>query len=336
MVAFKAAQTASFIRAPDTRFVAALVYGPEASLVAERTRELARKVVQGEKPGAEVLRLGDRELSENPDRLAVELKTQSMFAERRVVVVRSERQLKADELKGLLSGDLEAYLIVESGNLRPSSALRKLFETGERTAALPCYSDPARDLGSMIDNELAAPGVRLTRETRVYLMSRLGTDLALARSECAKLATYAGPGEEITPDDIDAVIGDMGGGALDALANTAAEGKTGEALRHLDRLLAGGREPHAALSALSRHFQRLHRLCAAIEAGVPARTAIARFRPPLHFRQRDALLAQTRKWDGQSAARALQRVQETTRATRRTPALNMELTQRLLIALAGG
>lgn len=334
MVAYKAAQCASFIRSPDKKIAAVLLYGPEASLVAERARELARNIAGMEQPEAEIIRLDDNDLSHNPDRLAIELQTRSMFAERRIVLVRAERRLKPDAVSELISGPLAATLIVEAGNLRPASRLRKIFETSERAAALPCYGDPARDLGPLIDRELGANAVRIGGEARARLASRLGGDLAMARSECAKLATYAGPGGEVGVEDIDAVIGDMGAGMADALAAATAEGRTRDALRHLDRLIAGGQSTQVALSALGRHFQRLHRLCASIEAGEPARTAIAKFRPPVHFKQRDALLAQGAKWSGNAASRALMLIQKATRATRRTPVLDAALTERLLIVLS--
>jgi DNA polymerase-3 subunit delta len=334
MVAFKASQTASFIRSPQARFIAALVYGPEASLVSERARELARAFASAQEPEAELIRIDDRDLAENPDRLAIELQTLSMFAERRVVLVKAERRLKPDELKELLAGELAATLVVEAGNLRPSSPLRKLFEASDRAVALPCYADPARDMGPLIDSELAANGVRISSEARAHLINRLGLDLGLARGECAKLATYTGPNSEVGINDIDAIIGDMGAGLVDALASATVEGKTRNALSQLDALLASGQSTHGALAALSRYFQRLHRLCAAVEAGEQAKTAITKFRPPLHFKQRDALLAQLRNWSRRAAAHALQRVQETMRATRLTPGLDAELTERLLIAIS--
>ncbi len=334
MVAFKAGQTTAFIRSPQAKYSAALVYGPDAALVSERARELARNMVSAQEPHAELIRIDDRDLAENPDKLAVELQMLSMFSERRVVHVKAERRLKPDTLKELLAGKLAAALIVEAGNLRPSSPLRKLFEASDGTVALPCYADPARDMGPLIDDELSACGVRISREARTHLISQLGVDIGQARGECAKLATYAGTNSEISIGDIDAIIGDMGAGLVDALASATLEGRTAEALSQLDALLASGQSTHSALAALSRTFQGLYRLCAAVEAGYQAKSAIAKFRPPLHFKQRDALLAQSRNWSRRAAANALQRVQETMKATRLTPGLDAELTERLLIAIS--
>lgn len=333
MVAYKASQVAGFIRKPDANVVAALVYGPEAPLVSERARALTRRLSERTQPEADVQRIDDRDLAENPDLLAIELQTPSLFAAHRVIHVKGEGRLRVERLKELLEGGVQALLVVEAGNLRPAAPVRKLFEALKRCAALPCYADAARDMGPLIDAELEAGNVNATREVRGYLMARLGSDVGLARSECAKLATYVGAGNEVSTEDVDAIVGDVAAGLADTLALATADGRTALALKQFDALLAGGQSIHAALSALSRHFQRLHRVCAAVESGTPAKSAVSGFKPRLHFKLQDSLVAQSRAWSEAGAARALAQVNEAVRATRLTPRLDAELTERLVLAL---
>lgn len=333
MVAYKAAQAAGFIRNPSQDCVAALVYGPDASLVAERARELTRALAGQHDPAAEVLRLDDRDLAENPDLVAVELQTRSLFGEQRIIHLKGERRLETSRLKELFDGEVDARLIVEAGNLKPTSPLRKLFEAGKQLAALPCYSDPARDMAPLIDTELQQANVTISRDARAYLLAKLGTNTSVARSECAKLATYVGLGKEISTDDIDAVVGNVSDGMADTLAAAIAEGRLTLALAQFDAMVAAGQSPYAALSALSRHFQRLHQVCAAIEAGRPAKSAVAGFRPPLHFKLQDSLIANARKWSEAGAAHVLRQVNAAVQATRLSPRLETELTERLMLGI---
>ncbi|MGI9386948.1 MAG: DNA polymerase III subunit delta [Methyloligellaceae bacterium] len=334
MVALKAGQTASFIENPDMRYRATLVYGPEPALVSERARALAKKYSALDQTEAELVRLNDRDLAEEPDRLAIELQTRSMFAERSIVHVKAERRLRPEDISTLIDTGFDAVLIVEAGNLRPSARLRKVFEESQNAVALPCYADPAKDIAAVIDQEIVAGGFQISREVRTYLANRLGEDAALARSECNKLATYVAGAGTINLADVDAAIGDLGAGLVDALASAVAEGETERALAQLDALLASGSASATVLSALGRHFQRLHRLCAAVEGGEPPRNAIAKFKPPLHFRQRDTLLLHAKRWRRTAAARALAKVQDTTRRIRTNPSLERELTSKLVIELS--
>lgn len=139
MVAYKSSAVASFIRSPAPACRAALVYGPDAGLVAERASALAQ-IFAGHGQ-TEIVRLDDRDLAEDPARLEVELRTTPMFASQSVVRVTAGPKLDVPSLKALLAADFDNPLIVEAGNLRPDSGLRKLFESHKSAAALPCYGD---------------------------------------------------------------------------------------------------------------------------------------------------------------------------------------------------
>ena len=55
-----------------------------------------------------------------------------------------------------------------------------------------------------------------------------------------------------------------------------------------------------------RHFQRLHRLRAALEMGRSFEDAARSIRPPLHFKSRGLIEAQLRSWDAARLDRAIQ------------------------------
>jgi len=118
-----------------------LLYGPDAGLVAERAAALVQIFVKRGKDQTEIVRLDDRDLAEDPARLEVELKTAPMFASQSVIRVAAGARLDVPSLKALLAAPSDNVLIVEAGNLRPDSGLRKMFETHKSAAALPCYSD---------------------------------------------------------------------------------------------------------------------------------------------------------------------------------------------------
>lgn len=336
MVAYKAAQTARFLKSPDAGCDAALLYGPDAGLVADRARTLAALWAGAGDPPGEIVRLEDRDLADDPDRLAVETQTIPMFGGRQVVHARAGGRIDAARIEPLLAEPLEAYLLVEAGNLRPTAKLRKVFEASERCAALPCYADPARDLGPLIDEVLTGQGLSIAADVKSYLMARLGADHAASRAEVEKLALYAEGRGGVGMADVDAIVGDAAAVAQDALINATAQGDTGTALSQLDRLLASGTGAQSLLILLARHFERLHRICAEVEAGAALKTALGRMRPPLHFKQRDAFAAQCQRWSERRAAQALDRIQQTVRASRLRPELERQQTERLVLALSRG
>jgi DNA polymerase-3 subunit delta len=335
MVAYKASQILSFLKAPDARIRAALLYGPDPAQVADHAATLARRAAEASEPPGEIIRIDDRDLAERPDLLAIEAQTLSMFAASKVIRVVAGARFPVDDVEAMLAEPMETWLIVEAGSLRPNAKLRKIFEASSHAAALPCYELGTGDMARFIDGELESFGVTIEADARQHLVALFSGNQARARAEIEKLALYAGPGGRIALADVDAAVGDVAQAGLDTLCLTAGNRDAKGALHQLDRLLATGQNAQGAILALGRHFERLHRLCAAVEAGNPVNSVLAGFRPPLHFRVRDALQAQVRSWSRAGAERALRLVAQAARSARLRPDLDAQLAERLVIAVSG-
>ena len=333
MVAYKSSAVARFIKTPNADCRAVLVYGPDAGLVAERANAFAQIFSQRGQGSTEIVRIDDRDFGDDPARLEVELRTAPMFADNSVVRVTAGPKLNVPALKALLAEDVANFLIVEAGNLRPDSGLRKAFEAHSSAAALPCYSDE-RGLSELIETELGDAGLSIDRDTREYLMARLGADQALSRAEVIKLALYAQGGGTVSHEDVEAIVGDAAETALENFVYATSGGNAKAALSELQRLVAAGTNKGAALSALGRHFIQLHRVAASVASGRPAQEALRALRPPPRPRSREeAFLARCRKWGAGRLAKALPVIQEAVRRSRRSPDLESAFAERLVLAL---
>lgn len=328
MVAHKASQVASLLRSPRSLASAILLYGPDAGLVSERASVLARSRASG----GTVVRLDDRDLAERPGRLFVELRTTSLFGEAPVVRVAAGPRLDVPGLKALLAEPIEGTLIVEAGNLRPDSALRKLFEKDPNAAALPCYSE-TRDLVGLIDEEMKRAGLRIEPEAKRHLVSLLGSDHGVARSEIAKLALSAHGRDLVRIEDVTALVGDSSELGLEAFAYRVSGEDAAGALAELDRLAQSGVPPDATLPTLGRHFTQLHRVQAAVEAGASIATEMAKLRPRPHFKRTDAFTTACRHWGAERLAHALTQIREAAAVTRREPALVSARVESLVLAI---
>jgi DNA polymerase III subunit delta len=334
MVAVKAHQAANFLKAPDPRLAAVLFYGPDAGLVAERGQALARAMAAKEMPPGEILRFDDANLEDDPDRLGVELRTMPMFGGRKIVRATAGRRITAAALKPLVEeGALAGFLIVEAGNLRPDDALRSLFEKAPSAAAVACFPDEAHDLEAVVREVLGAAKLAISSEAREVLLSRLGADRALTRGELEKLALYAHGRGTVEVEDVEAIVGDASELALDKIPLAAASGQAERALVDFDRAVASGESPQTIMLALERHFQRLHRIRAQVEQGRALDDVLRQQRPPLHFKQRDAIAAQCRRWTLAKLSRALTAIAGAVKAAR-NGGPEEALAQRLVLEVA--
>jgi DNA polymerase-3 subunit delta len=333
MVAYKSTGVPRFLKSPNPNCRAALVYGPDAGLVSERGAALADTFARRAGADSEVIRLDDRDFAEDPARLEVELRTRPMFASAKVVRATAGNRLDVPSLKVLLAEPNETALVVEAGNLRPDSGLRKLFEKLPDAAALPCYADE-RGLSAVIDQELERAGLTIDRDTKAYLMSRLGADQAMSRMEVAKLALYAREAGRVTHHDVASIVGDAAEIALENFVYAASGGEAKEALCELQRLATAGIDRAAALAALARHFTQLHRAAAGQASGGNLEDAVRMLRPRPHFKREPMFLAHCRRWGAQRLTHVLPLIQEAVRRSRRSPDLDAAFAERLVLSLA--
>jgi DNA polymerase-3 subunit delta len=333
MVAIRTQQAQGFIKAPDPKCVAVLVFGTDAGLVSERASAIAKAVAKRE--SGEVIRIEESDLDTDPDRLAVELQTMPMFGGRNVVRTTAGRKVNAAMLKPLIEGGtLAGTLIVEAGNLRADESLRALFEKSATAAAIACYPDEARDLDGVVREVLSAAKLDISAEAKELLISRLGADRALSRNEVEKLALYARGKSRIEADDVDAIVGDAAELAVDRVVTAAFGGRLGEALEELDRAQASGESVQTVVLAMERYLHRLHRVRSSMDLGRGLDDALRGLRPPLHFKARPAFEAHLRMWRTQSLTTAQRLVATAVRETRLSAHLETPLAERLIMNLA--
>ncbi len=296
-----------FLRAPDAKVRAVVIYGPDVGLVKERLDRLTRLICPDLADPFRIAELSPAALKDDPSRLADEAAAIAMTGGRRVVRVRDA----GDGLAGLLGSFLEnpagdALILIEAGELSPRSALRKLAEAADNAAALPCYADEAGSLEAVIHESLAAHGLTAEPDAVAWLVDHLGGDRLLSRSELEKLAVYMGAkGDRVQLADAAACVGDSAALSLDDLAVATAEGDQATGQRVFERLRREGTPAVVVVRSLQRHFLRLHLAAGAMATGKSADQALAALRPPVHFRLADHMKAQLARWPVDRLAHAL-------------------------------
>src|SRR6516162_9332655 len=293
-----AARIAAFLQRPDQAIRAVLLYGPDIGLVRERADDLARTVCSDLRDPFRVADLSGAVVAADPARLADEAAQLSLIGGRRVIRVHDA----ADRLAGLFRGFLDAapgdgFIVVEAGDLPGSSAMRRVFDTSPRAAAIGCYPDTARDRAAVIRDTLRAHRITASGEATQYLVEHLGSDRLLTRAELEKLALYAGQGSHVELDDVRLSIEDSAALATDDAVMAAAEGDAARVDRVLDRIFQEGESAVSVVRVMLRHLQRLHLLAARVVAGTAVAEVVRTASPPIFYRQEDNFKRQLTLWN---------------------------------------
>lgn len=307
----KPADSERFIRQPDSKCCAILIYGPDGGLVRERMNRLTRGIVDDLNDPFRIVDLSEGDLRNDPARLADEAAAISMLGGRRVIRLRGFGDSQTKTIEAFLDNPMgDALILVEAGELGARSSLRALFEGADNAAAIACYADDARALEGVIREKLSQDGLTPEPAALDYLLGNLGSDRGITLSELEKLSLYMGPaakGEKrtVSLEDVRACIGDNAASSLDDVVDATVGGD----LQALDVALARARSADAnaiaILNALTRHLQQLHLALARMETGSDAMAALGAMRPPLHFSRKDIVRRQLGMWSRKRLDRAI-------------------------------
>jgi len=140
VVALRGKEIDAFLARPDPGRPIILLYGPDSGLVRERAEALLASAVDDPNDPFSLVRLDGDELSADPSRLVDEAMTVPLFGGRRAIRVRAGSRSFASGVDTLADVALkDCRIVIEAGELRPESPLRKACERAKTAVAIGCY-----------------------------------------------------------------------------------------------------------------------------------------------------------------------------------------------------
>lgn len=288
-----------FLDKPDKDVRAVLLYGPNQSFSHEAAQKLAAWALGKSDDPYAITKLSDDEIKKDGAKLADALAAQSLLGGPTIVWARVDGK-GADgaivhALAGIERGDAGGYLIVEAGDLGGTSELVKKFTAAGSAASIAFYEETDAERAQYAKGLARELGIAFERDAEEAFVAALPSDRGLVKQEVEKLALYAnGLGRPLNVDDVESLLAGEAESALDAASLAAAEGRTSQAVEALARIdnLSGV----SALRALLRRMHQLRDLRGMIDGGMGAADAVAKLRPPVFWKERDAVIAQARLW----------------------------------------
>ncbi|MCL4714312.1 MAG: DNA polymerase III subunit delta [Hyphomonadaceae bacterium] len=290
-----------FLDKPDKAVRAVLLYGPNESFAHEAAQKLAAWAVGKSDDPYAVTKLGEDEIRKDGARLADALAAQSLLGGPTIVWARiSGKGADAailDALDAVERGEPLGYLIVEAGDLGSTAELVKKFAAAKTGAVIAFYEETDAERAQHARTLAKELGLSFEPGAEDAFLSALPADRGLAVKEIEKLALYAhGLGRPVSAADLGALLADEAESALDAASLAAAQGRAAQAVEALARIdaLSGV----SALRALLRRMLQLREARLLIDSGLSPSDAVAKLRPPVFWKERDAVAAQARLWTG--------------------------------------
>ena len=288
-----------FLDKPDKDVRAVLLYGPNQSFAHEAAQKLAAWAVGKSDDPYAITKLSDDEIKKDGAKLADALAAQSLLGGPTIVWARIDGKgadaAIVDAVEGIERGEASGYLIVEAGDLGGTSELVKKFTAAGSAASIAFYEETDAERMQYAKALTKELGMTFDREAEETYLAALPSDRGLAKQEIEKLSLYAaGLDRPLNSEDVAQLLAGEAESALDAASLAAAEGRAAQAVESLARI-----DNLSGVSALRTLLRRMHQLRdarAMIDGGMSAADAVAKLRPPVFWKERDAVVAQARLW----------------------------------------
>ncbi|EAQ03877.1 hypothetical protein OB2597_11556 [Pseudooceanicola batsensis HTCC2597] len=322
---------------PEADRTGLLIYGADGMRIALRRQEVIAALVgpQGEEE-MRLTRLPAAEIRRDPALLADAIKAVGFFPGPRVVFVEDATEVHAPAILPALEDwrEGDAQVVITAGQLKPTSKLRKFFESHRNAYAAAIYDNPPTRVE--IEAELKRSGLTDLSQDALRDLSALAMaiDPGDFRQTLEKLVLYKhGDATPVTPADLAAVAPASTEAEIDDMLDIVAEAKAAEIGPLMQRLRAQGIQPVTLCIGLMRHFRTLYAVAAAPGG---AGEGINKVRPPVYGPRRDRVLRQAQGWGALKLQQALTEITETDLALRSAAqtAPAMALVERSLIRLA--
>lgn len=166
--------------------------------------------------------------------------------------------------------------------------MKKKFGAATHASVIAFYEETDAERAVYAKALAKELGIAFDRDAEDYFLSALPHDRGLARQEIEKLALYAYElGRNVSVADLEALMAAEAESALDAAKSAAAQGKAAQAVESLARIDAlSGVSALRALLRREPHQLRDARIL--IDSGMSSDEAIAKLRPPVFWKERDA------------------------------------------------
>jgi DNA polymerase III subunit delta len=331
MVAVRHHEADAFLKNKAQTFDNILLHGADSGVVYERAESLITAAGADRSDPFQFVDLDGDALSGNTRRLMDEASTISLFGGRRIIRVRAGSKTPSAAFEPVLEEATGALVIVQAGELKPTSALRQLFEKSSRAAAIACYEDDNATLGGLIQQTLNQKGLRITEDGKAMLLGILGSNRASTRLELEKLCLYAQGEGDVTQAHIAAIMGDGGVHEAEMLIDAALAGDLALLEREAGPLLRQASNITPVLSAALRHFQVIRAVAlAANNSAAEMVLTIARVQGP----RKQKTLDLCRRWPLAKVDRAIAILADAQLQSRRSSGIAASLTERALWSIA--
>jgi DNA polymerase-3 subunit delta len=335
MAVLKPHEIEQFIKSPDDGISAILLYGTNEGRIKNIATRIVKSIIGSLDDPFNLVFLNETQLKDTPGLLRDEALALSFTGGKKVIRVTDPGPAFTRQLSGFLDENTSTnLLLVETGNLTKTSAVRKAFEKSAHSLAIAFYDDNPRDLANLIAQQAGENQISIDSVATSFLIETVGINRSILLSELNKLFSYCALSKTITVQDIQAICNDPLNNSLDELVDFTLVGDLVHSIDRFQQLVSSGVDPVKILNVIGYHLHRLQTFRVNADKSGNLEQAIRSARPPVFFIRQPVVKRQVFLWQQKSLKRAISGVFEAIILTRQNAELSEKICERTIISLS--
>lgn len=318
--------------ADDVRLI--LLHGQDEATSRDFADQLARQFADVANPMA-IETLAGATVASDPQALVAAAGAMSMFGDRTLIRVDNLTEDGLDAVSALIDSPPGNPVVAVAGALKKGSKLVAWAEKSPQVATLVSYEPTLRDALRLVTEIGAEHGLRPSRDAAAALFESSAGDRTIIRREVEKLSLYLDSAidrpQPLEIADVSAIGVGMGDSDQYELVSAVSGGRPAQAADMLNRLPGAG---IVVLRAIERRLTMLLGLRGLVDAGVSPRSAVDNARPPVFWKEKDAVVAELGLWSTAALVRGLGDILAAERAIKSPGSLGEMLANAAILTLS--
>ena len=291
----KESQLLSQFKDIDIKYQPVLLYGPNEGLIRQNKDRIKKTVTKNN-----ILEISftGKSINEKPDIFYDEVKTISMFEDKKIIVVEQPLDKNITLFENIFEELPDKTLIVIIGNnLSRSSKIRKFFENSQHYLSCAHYDDDLKTNSQLI-NELEKSIQRvLDKDIKNYLSQNLSNNRLISKNEIDKIILlYSNNNKEPKLEDIKSICNDNADLGLNKICQLVFSGNPKKVSIFLNKIFSEGINPVAIIRTMLNYIQRIESTQIALKKTNNFDLAIKGLKPPVFWKEKDLFKLHCMKW----------------------------------------
>ena len=336
MVILRNKQADNFIKSPSDNVKGILIYGQDLGLISHRSSLLIDQLVTDKNDPFQFSKLSTEILNENPDQLINELDTYSLLSSRKVIHLKLSQDLVKSQVEAIFEKDSPNLLIITASELKPTSKLRKEFETNSADyISIPCYASSNIDIMNILNGKLVERKLNMNKDAKELLVNSLGDNYQNTLSEIDKILSMNNSNElPITKQYVENLVVDSSNVVITDLVDLIFEKQTKDISGCYQKSLEEF-QPQQILQIVLNHAIKLLDMKALKERdNISAKQVVESYKPSFFFKRHSSIQKQLSLWTLYALSEILEILANTIMDTRSYSEITPEITERSLLKIS--